>query len=168
MLANFWNQWVTPDNIRNALTLAGVLVAVVSVLSIKSTAKKKQTADLLFSIRSDERLITGTHAVLELHNKPDQNMRVLASPAHKGDQDVQNIRYILNHYERLSVGLQSGIYHEKMLKKSQYTIITKTYECAKPFIDGVREQTNSSTAFQEFEWLATRWQSKPLKKKKKA
>lgn len=158
--------WTMPEIVRSALTALAVVVAIVSVMSVKNTAKKKQTADLLFDVRSDERLIRANHALLELHES-NENIRLLADPEHKGEERVQDIRYILNHYERLSVGLQEGIYHENMLKNSQHTIITKTYKWAKPFIDGVREKTNSETAFQEFEWLAKRWLDKPLKKKKR-
>lgn len=93
-------------------------------------------------------------------------MRLLANSEHAKEENVEKIRYLLNHFERLSVGVQEGIYNEKMLRKSQYTIFTKTYDWAKPFIEGVREQTNSPTAFQEFEWLAKRWKGRPLKKRK--
>ncbi len=145
--------------------LAGILVAIVSVWSVKSTAKKKQTADFLFAIRSDERLITAIHTLRDLHDS-DQNMRLLAGKQHTKEENVQQIRYLLNHFERLSVGVQEDIYNEKMLRKSQYTIITKTYDWAKPFIEGVREQTRSPTAFQEFECLAKQWKAAPLKKRK--
>ncbi|WP_106476411.1 DUF4760 domain-containing protein [Phytohalomonas tamaricis] len=157
--------WTAPEIVRTALMALAVLVAIVSVLSVKNTAKKKQTADLLFNVRSDERLIRATHALLELHES-NENIRLWADPGRKGEEKVQDVRYVLNHYERLSVGLQERIYHERMLKNSQYTIITKTYAWSKPFIEGVREKTGSETAFQEFEWLATRWQKSPLKKKR--
>ncbi len=154
-----------PEIVRTALTMLAVIVAVVSVLSVKNTAKKKQTADLLFNVRSDERLIRANHVLLELRES-NENIRLLADPGCKGESRVQDIRYILNHYERLSVGLQEDIYHEHMLKKSQFRIITGTYDCAKPFIEGVREKTGSTTAFQEFEWLAKRWQKKPLRQRR--
>ncbi|MCP1305144.1 DUF4760 domain-containing protein [Halomonas sp. R1t8] len=160
--------WTTPEVVRTGIMLLAVLVAVISVLSVKSTAKKKQTADLLFAIRSDDRLIRASRTLKELHES-DNNIRLWAAPSHAcnvddKDRQVEDIRYILNHYERLSVGLQAGIYHEDMLKKSQFTLITKAYERAKPFMEGVREH-GSPTAFQEFEWLAKRWERKRLKTK---
>lgn len=162
--------WTMPEIVRTGVMALAVLVAVVSVLSVKSTAKKKQTADLLFAVRSDDRLIHASRTLKELHDS-DNNIRLWADPQHdckNEDQEkqVQDIRYILNHYERLSVGLQAGIYHEGMLRKSQFTIITKTYIWAKPFIEGVRDKTSSPTAFQEFEWLAERWSKKKLKQRK--
>ncbi|WP_172824571.1 DUF4760 domain-containing protein [Vreelandella subglaciescola] len=159
-----------PELVRTAVMALAVLVAVVSVVSARNTAKKKQTADLLFAVRSDDRLIEASRALKELHHS-DNNIRLWADPEHdckihNQEAQIQNIRYILNHYERLSVGLQAGIYHEGMLKKSQFTIITRTYEWAKPFMEGVREKTNSPTAFQEFEWLAKRWSKRRLSARK--
>ena len=59
--------WTTPEVVRTGIMLLAVLVAVISVLSVKSTAKKKQTADLLFAIRSDDRLIRASRTLKELH-----------------------------------------------------------------------------------------------------
>lgn len=161
--------WVAPEIVRTAIMGIAVIVAIVSVCSVKNTAKKKQTADLLFAVRSDTQIIRASRTLKKLHDS-NNNIRLWADPRFvfeslEQEQQAEDIRYILNHYERLSVGLQSGIYHENMLKKSQYTIITKTYEWAKPFMEGVRDKTNSPTAFQEFEWLATRWSKTKLKKR---
>ena len=81
------------------------------------------------------------------------------------DKDAQDLRYLLNHFERLSVGIQEKIYDEKMVKKSQYSTFVKTYERSQQFIRGVRK--TSPTAYQEFEWLSLRWQKNPLKSRKK-
>ncbi|SOC56483.1 protein of unknown function [Chromohalobacter canadensis] len=162
--------WATPDIVKASITGLALIVAVVSILNAKAIAKKKQTADLLFHIRTDDLYINSVRTVLGLHNS-EANIRLWATEESKQDTDtvekVQHIRYVLNHYERLSVGLQEGIYHEGMLKKSQFGTITKTYDCAKPFIEGIRERTKSDTAYQEFEWLAKRWEKSPLRKKKK-
>ncbi|WP_024951913.1 DUF4760 domain-containing protein [Cobetia crustatorum] len=162
--------WTMPEIVRTTVMVLAVLVAVISVVSARNTAKKKQTADLLFAIRSDDRLIEASRTLKELHHS-NNNIRLWADPdrvckTDEQEAQIQNIRYILNHYERLSVGLQAGIYHEDMLKKSQFTIITRTYEWAKPFMEGVRDKTNSPTAFQEFEWLANRWSKKKLNARK--
>ena len=163
-------DWTAPECIRCGLTIIGIIVAIISVLSVRSTAKKKQTADFLFSLRSDNRLIEGTRDLRELHYSTDKNMRNLVDSESSEGSDcaekIENVRYVLNHYERLSVCLQSGIYDEDMLKKSQCNIILKTFKQAKPFIEGVREKRSIPTAYQEFEWLAERWEKAPLTKRK--
>ena len=163
------SAWTSPEVVRTILTILGIGVAIVSVLSVRNTAKKKQTADLLFGLRTDEKFVKGIAELRELHQS-NQNMRLLADRKRKEYTDnknkVENIRYILNHYERLSVGLRRKIYHEPMLKESQYNIVTKIYDWAHPFIEGVREDTKSDTAYQDFEILAKRWKKRPLKVKR--
>lgn len=148
------------------VTAIGIIVAAISVISVRATAKKTQTADLLFQIRKDKKFIDSIETLNRLHES-NQNMRLLARVKSELTEDdlkhAKKIRYVLNLYERLSVGISEGIYDENMMRKSQYTIVTKIYEWSKPFIDGVRKQTDSRTAFQEFEALARRWEDKPLK-----
>lgn len=44
---------------RNAIILLGVIIAVISVKSASVTARKKQTADMIFSSRKDDTLRAG-------------------------------------------------------------------------------------------------------------
>ncbi|CNJ18805.1 Uncharacterised protein [Yersinia aldovae] len=102
---------------RNIGVFIGILVAVVSVWSAKVTARKKQTADFLFASRTDSKLIDGNKCLSELHVSDDKNMRSFANRAKFDTEENINIRYVLNHYERIAVGIQAGIYDEGMLKK---------------------------------------------------
>ncbi|MFG8001814.1 DUF4760 domain-containing protein, partial [Pseudomonas aeruginosa] len=52
-------EFLASELFRNLLVLTGVIVAIVSVLSAKATAKRKQTADLMFGTRSDQELSKG-------------------------------------------------------------------------------------------------------------
>ncbi|GGC94663.1 DUF4760 domain-containing protein [Vreelandella lutescens] len=153
-----------PDAIQAILTSVGITVAVISVLSVKSTAQKKQTADYLLELRTDIRLEKSIQRLRQLHVCENTNLLTLGRENKADNQDAQDLRYLLNHFERLSVGIQDKIYNEKMIKKSQYSTIVRTYERSSKFIEGVRE--NADTAYQEFEWLIKRWRKSPLKKKK--
>lgn len=46
-------EFLASELFRNLLVLTGVIVAIVSVLSAKATAKRKQTADLMFGTSPD-------------------------------------------------------------------------------------------------------------------
>lgn len=153
-----------PDAIQAILTLVGITVAVISVLSVKSTAQKKQTADYLLELRTDNRLEKSIQRLRQLHVCENTNLLTLGRENKADNQDAQDLRYLLNHFERLSVGIQDKIYNEKMIKKSQYSTIVRTYERSSKFIEGVRG--NADTAYQEFEWLIKRWRKRPLKKKR--
>ncbi len=141
----------------------GVLVAVVSVKSAHTTAKRKQTADLLFGTRADAELSKGYMRLQTLHNATDANMRSFAAPDRRNSIEANEIRYVLNHWERVCVGVKQGIYCEDMLREANYSTITDLYTHATPFIAAVREATHKNTYYQELESLAKRWKKRPLK-----
>ncbi len=143
----------------------GIVVAIVSVWSMRVVARKKQTADFLFLSRTDQKLLDGNKLLSELHTSEDKNMRSFACREKIDTDECVHIRYVLNHYERIAIGIQEGIYDEVMLKKASYTSVRKLHDQAKPFIDGVRDSENTKTYYQEFEWLVERWKKQPLKSK---
>lgn len=147
----------------NAALAIGVLVAVKSVNSMKQTARRTQTAVLLFGTRSDEQLSKGYKRLQALHDSPDQNIRVFAKPEKRDSEEANDIRYVLNHWERVCVGINQGIYCEKMLREANHGTVTNLYDRAKPFIEAVRAEEGRQTYYQELQHFAERWKDKPLK-----
>lgn len=112
-------EFLASELFRNLLVLTGVIVAIVSVLSAKATAKRKQTADLMFGTRSDQELSKGYRRLQALHNADDSNMRAYAREDRRESEEANEIRYVLNHWERICVGINQGIYCEKNAPRSQ-------------------------------------------------
>ena len=94
-------------------------------------------------------------------------MRAFAKSRKTNTRENKSIRYVLNHYEAISVGMQSGIYDEEMLRNTSYNTIVNLHKRAAPFIDAIREESGRVTLYQEFRWMAERWEKKPLKQKEK-
>ena len=151
------------ESVRNVTIIIGVVIALASVLAARSTAKKKQSADLLFNSRGDPLLQGGYLQVRDHHDSDTKNMRALASGDKRHTDEAKQIRYLLNHFESLSVGIQAGIYDESMLKMAWHGVVLEVHEKALPFIKANRERDKRDTIWQEFEWLAKRWKAAPLK-----
>lgn len=160
---------IEADWFRNLFFITGVLVAIASVLVVRATAKRKQSADLLFASRADKELMQGMRCLSQLHNNPDANIRRYAAKDQSQTSEAQSIRYVLNHWEYVSVGVQAGIYDEKMLWNASYSTVTGLHRHARPFIDALRETSGRGTVYQEIQWLAERWEylGPPAKKKRK-
>lgn len=159
-------SFLSSELLRNLLVFSGIVVAVVSVISAKQTAKRKQTADLLFGTRADAELSAGFKLLQRLHNATDINIRVYAKKDKNDSDEANKIRYVLNHWERVCVGINQGIYDEKMLHESSYSTVIGLYSQASPFIQAVRENTGKDTYYQELECLYNSWKEKPLVSKK--
>jgi hypothetical protein len=147
---------------RNLLVLAGVIVAIVSVVTARTLARKKQTADMLFASRSDETLQLGLRHIRE-YSTGSSNIRALVDVE---SDEVASIKYVLNHFETLSVGIQSGIYDEGMIKKSWCNMICDAHKWATPLIDEIRTKRARPTVLQELDWLAKRWNDSTLERRK--
>ncbi|WP_140909111.1 DUF4760 domain-containing protein [Cognatiluteimonas lumbrici] len=158
-------QFITSDEFRNFAVVVGVLVAIVSIFTARSLAQKKQAADMLFLSRGDPRLQSGARTLLNYHSAPNANVRALALPENRDKEEARDIRFLLNHFELVSNGIQCQIYDEAMVKRSWCTIVLQVHEQAQPFIQACREQAGSQTIYQEVEWLAKRWKKKKLKAK---
>lgn len=172
-------QSLSSELLRNVLLILGLMVAVISVWTSKVIARRKQTADLMFASRSDLQLRDGYDVIRQLHNDPNGNIRA-AFPAQKAmPDDVKEaeryteqkkrsvqINYVLNHWERVSIGIDEGIYDERMLRYSHNTSVINIYTQALPYIEVVRERTRVPTYYVDIERLALRWKTMPLKPKK--
>lgn len=173
MCEGFWGcvgAGISSDIFRNVSFLFGVGVAIASVLSARATAKKKQSADLLASIRNDKELIDGLRKLAELHNRADSNIRQYAQDSNSSTEEAVSIRYVLNHWEYVAVGVQGGIYDETMLRKASHNTVVSLYNHARPFIECLRECKQRPSLYQEMQDMAERWDSlgqpKPKKKRR--
>lgn len=165
--------------LRNILLILGLATAIASVVTSKVIAKRKQTADLMFGSRSDEQLSEGYAVIRQLHDDPNGNIRAVFPIKREAPEDpaeaekhaiqkdkTQKISYVLNYWERISIGIDEGIYCERMLRYSNNTTLISLYTQSLPFIDAVRERSRVPTYFVDIERMALRWKSKPLKPKK--
>lgn len=165
--------------LRNTLLILGLATAIASVVTSKIIAKRKQTADLMFGSRSDEKLNEGYAVIRQLHDDPTGNIRAVfpakreaptdpvEAEKHTSQKDkTQKISYVLNYWERISIGIDEGIYCERMLRYANNTTLINLYTQALPFIEAVRERSRVPSYFVDLERLALRWKSKPLRPKK--
>src|SRR5690606_19961859 len=134
---------------RGAIITVGVIVAVISVLTARSTARKKQVADMLFASRGDEKLQRGCLVVKALHDDPTRNLRTMVDdPEQK--EELRDVFYLLIHFETVCVGIKNGIYDEKMVKDAWCTMMIDSYSYSLPVIESVRKRHQKDTIYQEF------------------
>lgn len=156
----------------NAIVFFGVLVAIGTIVYNIRTAKKTQTAIFLFESRTDTEYRESLHVLKKAH-RSHKSFRSYVIPA-EGETITEDemlerrkFQYILNFYERVAVSIRSGIYDEKMIKRTSYSTVLETWNIADPLIKAIRECINSDTTYQEFEWLVNRWRDNPLKNNSK-
>ncbi|WP_125077029.1 DUF4760 domain-containing protein [Pseudoxanthomonas sp. SGT-18] len=151
--------WV---GVSNTLVVAvGVIIAGAAIIHSGRVARKRESAALLFQSRGDDVLQRGHAVIRERFNAHDKNIQSLADQFES--EDARAVRYVLNHFETMSVGIQAGIYDEHMLKKCWCTMVVGTYDETAALITAIRKKRSQPTVYQEFEWLATRWRKNGIK-----
>lgn len=160
-----WELLAKPQ-VTTLVLIIGVMVAVRSINMHRLTERQKETVVLLFNSRTDDRLAEGLALLERIHDDPNDNIRAYGREK-KQEQDAVLIRYVINHWERISIGVQEGTYCEKILKKAQCSSLLSLHEQASPMILAIRAATGKQTYYQDLDWLAERWKAKPLKQKKK-
>jgi hypothetical protein len=152
---------ITAGSVNNVVVGIGVIVALLSILHAGRIARRRESASMLFTTRSDTKLQDGAKLLDSLFGQKNQpSIDSLAND--KNSEEYRAVMYVLNHFESLSVGIQSGIYDEEMLKQCWCGLTICIYDQTHGLITKVR-QGGRSTCYQEFEWLAKRWKEKPLK-----
>lgn len=155
--------------ISNVIVLFGVIVAICTIIYNIRTARKTQTANFLFESRQDKEYLESLHLLRRIH-RSGKSFRAYVFPCEGGvitEEEMterRKFQYILNFYERVAVSIREGIYDERMIKRTSFTTVVTTYDIAEPLIKAIREDTQSKTAYQEFEWLVKRWKARPLEK----
>ncbi len=146
------------------ILIGGVGVAVRSINMHRLTERQKETVQLLFSARTDDKLEQGLAVLERIHDDPNDNIRAYGREK-KQEADAVLIRYVLNHWERIAIGVQEGTYCERIIKKAHCSSLLSLHDQARPMIAAIRDATGKKTYYQEIDWLVTRWAKNGLKER---
>ena len=161
ILSDLWAFLALPQ-VATVTLILGVMVAVRSINAHRLTERQKETVQLLFTSRTDDNLEKGLSVLERIHDDPNDNIRAYGREK-KQDQDAVLVRYVLNHWERIAIGVQEGTYCERIIKKANCSSLLSLHEQARPMIAAIRESTGKKTYYQELDWLAARWSKNGLK-----
>ena len=84
------------------------------------------------------------------------------------DQEQEEIKCIisvLNHYEFIACGVREGAFDYKMYHRLQRTVVLRDWDRAHSFVVALRKRADTSTLYQEFEWMANNFRKHKLKKR---
>lgn len=155
---SYWPGW-------NALAVLfsgfiGATVATVAIYMSRRTAREKNAADILQMAQRDEKLAEGIRLIQQAHK--DGIMESLAFEDKRMSDDARSVRYVLNFYENVAVGIKRKIYSEAFIKDSSYTTITDLCDRTRPFVVHIRVRNKQETAWKKLELLGQRWKGKPI------
>ncbi|MEZ0150139.1 MAG: DUF4760 domain-containing protein [Candidatus Reddybacter sp.] len=134
-----------------------------SIIAAKNRERKKNTFQMIGESSKDPLLQRAFKVVKELHEHEKDEVKQFANKHRHEAEEAVAIRYMLNHYEYVCIGMKMGVYDEDVLFTSQKTIILGSHSKCEQYIQELRTQTSVPTSYIEIEALAERWQDKKLK-----
>ncbi len=158
--------FLSPVAILTSATVAGYIAL--------NVAKKQKAIEFILNTKSDDRVQEGLAVIRKIHVNQHDDIVKYAYSYQKDPQSTipeddelqlkehfersaSAIRYTLNHFEYMAVGIAEGIYCETILNRSMRTTIVRLYERTEKFIHEARIQSGQKSAHIEFESLAKRW-----------
>jgi hypothetical protein len=136
-----------------AAILVGLLAAWVSL----HTSRRQHTVTTLLDSRLSETYMK--YADILSKHYSDYEARLLANPALREKPtdkvDILALRYILNYFEFISIGVMRGDFDEGTLKDSLRSILRKNVSMSMAWIR--LEQTNNQRLYINLMWLYQRW-----------
>lgn len=124
-------------------------------------ARRRATVDMIRSFEVSEDHYEHHGLFIKLCNKnlkkDGEILTQYATLDTQSSKEAAAIRYMLNHYEFMAVGIKQGILCEYLYSMWYYSTVIKHYNCTKLYIGAVRQNGGSDDYYIEFEKLAEKW-----------
>lgn len=127
--------------------------------SAQAAARTRATVDLILHTQTNESHCSRRNKYLALR-AGDDGIAALVPHAHKAGKDNESaaiVREILNHYEMVAIGIDTGIIDEPMYMRYYKSTLVKDWEECQTFIQNLRKFEKSNSFYCEFEKLAKKW-----------
>lgn len=136
---------------QNVILILAVTVATLSLRSARRTERQKATLAFLREYHNSDIVEKGA----QILNRPENQ-----DGASLNEEEKIAVRDFLNQLELLAIGLNSGIYDEKMVRDAMETAIIRYYKRGENFIKQCRIKDGDvrEVAYEHFEKLSGRLQ----------
>lgn len=141
--------------------LVSAVLAILSLRIQRRLARSKNSIDLQNNYLASERMHELMVQVAKVAREKDAKwLAELAAIKKQEGEDkekidaINNIRIVLNSFERMAIGVGSKVYDEKLLFRSYRGFVTETYEKLYPYI---KEKQEGGRYYNNFCDLAIKW-----------
>ncbi|SUB00736.1 Uncharacterised protein [Pannonibacter phragmitetus] len=145
--------------------LVGAITILTSLISIwvnRNVLIKQATMSFILQAESDKELLEAQKKFNELAKAG--HIERYAAKDKQAEDEAEQIRRCLNHYELLAVGINSGVIHEGLYRAWFEKGTIHYWTLAWPFIDSLRQSTGKDELYHEFELLKNKFSPPPKPK----
>ena len=136
-----------------------------SIKSARDNAKDRATMTYLIERSKEQKFTESVQVIFAINLNDNVDIKKYAKKEHNKDPKADAIRYVVNQYEYLAIGVDHDIFNEDMLIEASKGTTIKLFDALEHYILAIRDETDKHK-YQEFEALAKRWRPKSLDKDK--
>lgn len=135
-----------------SITIGATIIAIWGVYSQRLITRRQTTVQHIFALKADASIQANVKLLIE-ESRGEKNLAQWADKENIGHPSTLAIIAVLNDYELLSTGIQSGIYDYEIVRKYDASTIKRIWTNTLPFIAALRNRTGVPTLWKEFELL---------------
>lgn len=147
------------------------IITIITILVGKKTSKQRATLDLILSDYQDVKLLEADENINKyIRGKATDNdgriitlYELFQNKDRTFDKERAHLLTVVNRYEFYASAINTGVLDEQFFKRLNYTNVVKLWNAVSPMVMKIREEERRDTIFKEFELLALRWKTEPLK-----
>lgn len=170
--------WWALFDFSDVIGIATLVVLVVTAFYARSAIKsqttinqKRAAIDLMIQMKQDQLMVDVYPIINRIHKDTRDSIELYANPdperTDEKKKEVAKIRYLLNYYETICVGINNGIYDEQIIIDNRYTPMVTTYIFTKRYIETVRQNAGTDSSYEHFENRILEWKERDPERYKK-
>lgn len=147
------SPWIGPSIQAGAIIISAIGVAFM-IWTNRLIARQRAVLDLIVREQTDGDMIEARKRFVELKQKG--NIGEYANQGNLASSEASDIRFILNMYEAVAIGIKKKAYDKDIYKDWCRTTAVKDWIACKEFV-AKYQQDHSPKIYTEFEALAKEW-----------
>ena len=146
--------------VQTSVLAVSAIAAIWIILANTKQEKRRATIDLVLEQKRDATLKEARALLTRMHESHETNLsKYLDKPE---SEEYRAILLVLNTHEFVASGIREGAFDKKTYKRIRFSTLRKDWDALCAFVMEFRRVRNSRTLFQDFQWLNSRWEKKPL------
>jgi hypothetical protein len=117
-------------------------------------ARRRHTFEMFRSYLADPQFIL---AVKNMGKMVRENRLPTDYRATDREEDIDNVMYLINHYEFVSAAIYNGDLDEKFIRAAEYSRMVRRIDLCMPFIVSIRDGRPQPTFSENLEQIVIRW-----------
>jgi hypothetical protein len=149
--------------IQTGALILSAIGALWIVVSRSRSERRRATVDLARHNKGDKEFMEHKRTLLKLYDDGKKNFAPFLNQ--RDSPEYHTIMIILNMHEFIASGIREKAYDEKLYKRMQCSVVIRDWKALSGFVTEFRNSRDDGgkTFYQDFQWLAERWEKNPLK-----